>query len=141
MIGLAQSYSGAKASGKQMATEAVDMAMQLNDPAQLATVRLVLAEAMLLAGDSKAASSNALQAQEVFARLGQLASEWRALLIAAQASQNLVDKTRAREYAMRAKELLSKLEQRWGSENYKSYLSRSDIQRLRKQLDQHTSSA
>jgi len=141
VIGLAQSYSGAKASGKQMATEAVDMAMQLNDPAQLATARLVLAEAMLLAGDSKAASSNALQAQEVFARLGQLASEWRALLIAAQASQNLVDKTRAGEYAMRAKELLSKLEQRWGSENYKSYLSRSDIQRLRKQLDQHTSSA
>ncbi|MDQ3175810.1 MAG: tetratricopeptide repeat protein, partial [Acidobacteriota bacterium] len=45
VIGLAQSYSGAKASGKQMATEAVDMAMQLNDPAQLATARLVLAEA------------------------------------------------------------------------------------------------
>jgi serine/threonine protein kinase len=141
VIGLALSYNGATAAGKQAAAEAVEMAKQLNDPAQLASAQLVLAEAMLLSGDSRGASSNALQANEVFVRLGQAASEWRALAIAAQASQNLGDKRTAREYAMRARDSLSKLDQRWGTENYNSYLSRSDVQRLRKQLDQFTGSA
>ncbi|MCA1575270.1 MAG: tetratricopeptide repeat protein, partial [Acidobacteria bacterium] len=141
LLGLAQSSTGAKAAGKQLAKDAVEVARKLNDPYQLATAQLALAEAMLLAGDSRAASSNALQAQEVFAQLGQPASEWRALLVAAQASHNSGDKNMEREYSMRARDLLSKLEQRWGSENYKSYLSRTDIQRSRKQLDQLAGSA
>jgi serine/threonine protein kinase/Tfp pilus assembly protein PilF len=141
VMGLAQSYSGATAAGKQEAAEALEMAKELNDPAQLARAQLVLAEAELLAGDSKSASSHALQADEVFARLDQPASDWRALAIAAQASQNLGDKSTAREYAVRARASLSKLDQRWGSENFNSYLGRSDVQRLRKQLDQLTGSA
>lgn len=138
VIGLSESYSGAKGAGKQTLSEAVDLARQLNDPAQLATAQLAFAQTMLLAGDSRAASNYALQAEEVFERLGQTASEWQALLIAAQASQNLGDKGRARGYAMRAKDSLYKLEQRWGSENYSTYLSRPDIQRFRKQLEQLT---
>ena len=59
-------------------------------------------------------------------------------MIAAQASENLGDKNQAREYAMRAKDTFAKLEQRWGSEDYKSYLSRPDIQRFRKRLEQLT---
>ncbi len=140
VIGLSQSYSGAKAPGKQATGDAVELARQLNDPAQLATAQLAFAAALLIAGDSRAALSNAQQAEEVFARLEQPASAWQALLIAAQASQNLGDKSPAREYAMRASDTFSKLEQRWGSENYKSYLSRPDIQRFRRQLEQLTSS-
>jgi tetratricopeptide (TPR) repeat protein len=136
VIGLAQSYGGATAAGKQAATEAFEMAKQLQDPAQLALAQMALAETQLLAGDSRAASGNALQADDIFARLGQPASEWRALVIAAQASHKLGDKSKAREYAMRARDSLSKLEQRWGSENYNSYLSRPDVQRFRKQVDQ-----
>ena len=140
VIGLAESYGGAKAAGKQTTSAAVDVARQLNDPAQLASAQSAFAAALLLAGDSRSAATNALQAQEVFARLGQIESEWQALLIAAQASENLGDKNRAREYAMRAKDTIAKLEQRWGSEDYKSYLSRPDIQRLRKELEQLISS-
>jgi hypothetical protein len=116
--------------------QAVELAQRLNDPWQLAKARLALAEAMLLAGDSQGAAANAQQAADVFSRLGQAESEWRSLTVAAQATQNLGDKTRAREYAMRARDSLSKLEQQWGGDNYKSYLGRPDIQRLRKQLDQ-----
>ena len=140
VIGLSESYSGAKEAGKQTTSEAVDLAKQLKDPAELATTQLALAVAMLIEGDSKAAASYALQAQEVFARLDQPESEWQALLIAAQANQNSGDKNGARAYAMRAKDTFSKLEQRWGSENYKWYLSRPDIQRFRKQLEQLTGS-
>jgi uncharacterized protein HemY len=112
------------------------MAKQLNDPAKLAQAQLGLAQAMLLAGDYTGASSNAKQAAESLARLGKQASQWPALLVAARAAQNLGDKTVAREYAMRAKDILLKLEQRWGSESFNTYLRRPDIQRLRKQLDQ-----
>ena len=140
VIGLAEGYGGAKAAGKQTTSAAVDLAKQLNDPAQLASAQSAFAAALLLAGDSRSAATNALQAQEVFARLGQIESEWQALLIAAQASENLGDKNQARDYAMRAKDTFSKLEQRWGSEDYKSYLSRPDIQRFRKHLEQLTSS-
>lgn len=140
VIALAESYSGAKSAGQKAMVEAVDLAKQLNDPAKLATAQLAQAIVALLAGDSRGASSYALQADEVFARLGQSASEWQALLIAAQASQNLGDKNRAHEYAIRAKDTLFKLEQRWGGENYRSYLSRPDIQRSIKQLEQLTAS-
>jgi serine/threonine protein kinase/Tfp pilus assembly protein PilF len=138
VMALAQSYSGG-ASGKQLATEAVELARQLNDPAQTATAQLALAEVLLISRDYQAASSNALEAQAVFARLGQTASEWQALAIAAQGKQGIGDKNGAREYAMRARDTLSKLEQRWGSDNYQTYLGRNDIQRFRKELDRLTS--
>ncbi len=140
VIGLSEVYSGAKAAGKQTATEAVDIARQLNDPAQLAGAQVALAEALLLTGDARAAATNALQAEEVFARLGQPSSEWQALLIAGQASEKLGEQSTGREYAMRARDSLLKLEQRWGSENYNSYLGRPDVQRFRKQLEQLTGS-
>jgi serine/threonine protein kinase len=141
VIGLAQSYSGATAAGKQAAKEAVGIATQLNDSSQLATAQLALAETLLLAGDSREASENALQAQQTFSRLGKAESELRSLSIAAQASQKLGDKLHAREYAMQARETLSKLEQRWGSEYFNSYLTRPDVQRFLKQLSQLTSSS
>ena len=140
VIGLAQSNGGATAAGKQVLAEAVEMAKELNDPSQLAAAQLAFAEGVLMDGDSRVALTYALSAQEVFGRLGQPASEWRALLVAAQASRNLGDKNKAHEYLMGAKDLLAKLEQRWGSENYKSYLSRPDIQQFRKQLDRLSTS-
>jgi serine/threonine protein kinase/Tfp pilus assembly protein PilF len=141
VIGLAHSYSGGKALARQLATQAVDMAKELNDPAQLATAQLAFAEIMLISGDAQAAAGSALEARQAFGRLGQPASEWRALLIAAQASQNGGDKTKAHEYAGQARDTLARLEQRWGSENYQSYLRRPDVQRYRKQMDQIAGSA
>jgi len=112
----------------------------LAEPAQLAEAHLTLAETMLVSGDSQAALAHAQEAADVFLRLGRGESAWRSLTIAAQSSQNFGDKTRAREYALKARDSLSKLEQRWNAENYKSYLNRPDIQRLKKQLDQLTGS-
>ena len=136
ILGLAQAYGGAATTGRAKCTEALDLAKQLNDPWESAKAQLALAETMLLAGDSQGAANNALQAQEVFARLGQQASEWRALAIAALASAKWGDKNKAREYASRANDSLSKFEQRLGNENYHSFFSRPDVQRFRKQLDQ-----
>lgn len=136
VIGLAQAYGGAAAAGKKLLETATEQAQGLNDVALLARLRLALAEAMLLAGDSQGALAKAVEAETTFAQLGRQASDWQALLVAAAASQNFGDKNSARDYGARAKETLGKLEQRWGSENYNSYLSRGDVQKFRKQLDQ-----
>jgi hypothetical protein len=141
VIALARSYSGAAAAGKKAALEAVEMAKQLNDPTQVLAAQLALAEVMLVAGDSRAAADYGLDARMASLRLGKTASEWRALWIAAQAKQNGGDKPKAREYAMQAQQTLARLEQRWGSENYQSYLRRPDVLRYRKQLDQIAGSA
>lgn len=136
LMGLAQCYGGAPAAGTAVVTAAFNESGELGDLSELADAQLALSEAMLSSGDSKGAAANALKAVDVYSRLGQGESEWRSLTIAAQATQNLGDKTKAREYAMRARDSFSKLEQQWGSDNFKSYLGRPDIQRLRKQLDQ-----
>ena len=39
-------------------------------------------------------------------------------------------------HRMSMKDLLSRMEQSWGAENFNSYLRRPDVQRYRKQLDQ-----
>jgi serine/threonine-protein kinase len=141
VMALAHSSSKNHGAARQTASEAVALAKSLNDPAQLANAQLALAEVLANSGDFIAASSNALDAQGVFAKLGRPASEWRALLVQARASQNSGDKSRAAEYAVRTKDLLSRLEQRWGTENFNSYLGRPDVQRYRKQLDQVAASA
>jgi tetratricopeptide (TPR) repeat protein/predicted Ser/Thr protein kinase len=138
VLGLAQSYAGAAATGKQTCAEAVEMAKRVNDPVQLARAQLALAQAMLLTGDRQASLASALQAQESFTRRDQPGGEWQALVIAAGASRGTGDNGKAREYALRASESLSKLEQRWGTANFNNYLSRPDIQRSRKQLSEVT---
>jgi len=133
---LAQAYGGATAAGRAKCMEAINLAKQFNDPWETAKAQLALAETMLLAGDSQGAADSAVQAREVFARLGQQASEWRARAIVALASSKLGEKTRAREHALLANESMSKLEQRWGNENYGTFLRRPDVERLRNLLGQ-----
>ncbi len=138
VLGMALAYGGT-ATGKQKCAEAVELAKQLNDRWQSAKAQLALAETLLLSGDAQSAASTALQARQVFAQLGHQASEWRALALAALASEKLGDKSKAREYAGQANESLSKLEQIWGKDNRDTFLSRPDVQRLWKQLEQLTS--
>src|ERR1051325_6706491 len=90
---------------------------------------------MMLAGDPQAASTNAQQAANAFSQLGQQESEWRALTVAAQSAAKGGDKIKAHEYALKAKDRLSGLEQRWNAESYRTYLNRPDIERLKKELD------
>ncbi len=135
VLGIALADAGA-ATGKQKCAEAVELAKQLNDRWQLAKAHLALAETMLLTGDAQGAANTALQAQQVFAQLGHQASEWRAVALAALATEKLGDKNKAQEYAVQANESLSQLEQMWGKDNRDTFLARPDVQRLRKQLEQ-----
>jgi tetratricopeptide (TPR) repeat protein len=134
LLGVAQVYSGAKAEGLRLCQQAVEMAGSLGDPWLLSTAQLALSDARFETGDFKGSLGDALAAQESFARLGQQESEWRAWLAAARASRRAGDDQKAREYAAHVPALLSGLQQRWGAESYNSYLTRPDVQLLRKLL-------
>jgi len=132
--GLAELSSGTSRAGIAKCQNAFDIATRAGDPRLISNAQLALAEATLANGDAVNALTFALQAQQTFARLGSRHSEWRAWLIAAQASRQQNDNAKVDEYAARADGLLTAFEKSLGTSEYSSYLSRPDIQRYRKQL-------
>jgi serine/threonine protein kinase/tetratricopeptide (TPR) repeat protein len=134
LLGLGRASSGARAEGQRLCEEAVAMANKANDPWYVSESLLALADVVLQNGNAQNALTDALRAQEIFDRDGRWESEWRAWLIAAQATRRLGDATRSREYASRGADTISKLEQKWGNESFKGYLKRPDVQRSRKEL-------
>jgi tetratricopeptide (TPR) repeat protein len=132
-MGRVEAFSGASQVGKKSCEEAVATAKKVNAPQLISSALLALAEVLLIANDSKGALENALEAQKMLARSGQQDSQWRALLIAARASELAGNKSAARGYASQADSLCAGLEQKWGKEAYESYLRRPDIQTYRNQ--------
>jgi serine/threonine protein kinase/Tfp pilus assembly protein PilF len=135
-LGLAQALSGSAAEGRKLCEEAVTMAQGLKSRPLITSAQLALAQAMLLNKDNSAAIQTVTAAQKIFGQSGQKDSEWRALLIAARASDAAGDKSAALDYASRADAACNALPQIWGADSYESYLRRPDIQMYRKQLAQ-----
>ncbi|HYJ87329.1 MAG TPA: tetratricopeptide repeat protein [Pyrinomonadaceae bacterium] len=134
VLGLTQSLSGQAGEGRKHCEAAASAARNLRSPLLLSNSLLALAECALLAGDAQAASTVAGEAQQRFAAAGQNASEWRALLIEALAHEKSGDKTRSQHLALQASGILTALEQKWGNENYQTYLERPDVKESRQRL-------
>ncbi|HEX8472670.1 MAG TPA: tetratricopeptide repeat protein [Pyrinomonadaceae bacterium] len=139
VLGLAQALSGAKEQARAATQEALDAATSIGNQQLISAALLAHAETLLESGDSQAALSAALRAQENSARFGHQETEWRAWLLAGLASQRLNDSDAARERLTRARTLLENLQQKWGADYFNTYLSRPDIQSYRKQLEQASS--
>jgi serine/threonine protein kinase len=135
-MGLATALSGSAAEGRKLCEEAVTTAQGLKSRSLITSAQLALAQAMLLNNDAAGAIKTATEAQKIFGQSGQKDSEWRALLIAARASDAAGDKSAAHDYASRADAACNALQQIWGANSYESYLRRPDIQVNRKQLAQ-----
>ncbi|HXU39123.1 MAG TPA: protein kinase [Blastocatellia bacterium] len=135
-LGLAETRSGGVRAGARLCAQALDIATSTRDPQLVSSALLAFAETLLESGEAQRALDTALRAKDSFARFGQLESEWRAWLIAAQAKRHLNEDEAAHEYASTATARLSNLEQRFGSEAYNSYLKRPDVQQFRKTLNQ-----
>ena len=136
ILGVTRVLSGAKNEGRQMCEEAVQRASHANYSRLLSSALLARAEGLLESDDAQASLSSALEAQQSFARAGQQESEWRAWLIAARASRRQGNGATARDYALRAEDLLSKLRQMWGADAYNGYHTRPDVQKSLRQLSQ-----
>ncbi len=135
-MGLAAARSGSAPEGRKLCEAALAIAQGLKSKPLITNAQLALAEASLLDKDTAAAIQTATEAQKIFGQSGQKDSEWRALLIAARASDIAGDKSAAVDYASRADAACNALQQMWGADSYETYLRRPDIQMYRKQLAQ-----
>lgn len=140
VIGLSQALAGRAAAGTALCEQALETATPLGDPLLVARLQLALAEAAFAAGDAKRALTFARQAENFFTNSGMAERSWRLWLIAGVASEKLLDHDSARNYFKNANDALSSLEQKWGSEMFKTYQSRPDVQFYRKQLEQNSAS-
>jgi len=135
-LGLAYSLSGRTAQGRKYCESAVRLAPSLRDPAPLSNALLALAETSLMVGDNKTALTRADEAQTRFAASKQYESEWRSLLIVAQAYRKVQDKQRSKQNATGAQTALENMRREWDSESYNGYTVRPDIEVLLKQLQE-----
>jgi tetratricopeptide (TPR) repeat protein len=133
VTGLAKILSGSKADGNRDCVDAFAIAGRKSNQDLLSATQLALAEALIEIGDGNGALENAEQAQDRCHRLGKQDSEWRALLIAGRASQQ-IDRARSTDYLTRAASVKATLEKKWGTTDYDRYLTRPDIRRYSKQL-------
>jgi serine/threonine protein kinase/Tfp pilus assembly protein PilF len=127
-LGLAKALSGNGPEGIKLCHEAVKKAASAGDFTLYSRALLVEAEASLGGNDARSALSLATEAQSRFARSAQFESEWRASMIASRANQQLGDKNKSEEQLRSARDAQSRLEQQWGSEAFKHYVRRPDIQ-------------
>ena len=134
LVGIAQVLSGAPAEGRRNCEKAVAMLSPESDPLTVAELKMALAQALIQTGDSAGALPVAIEVAQTLARLGKPDSQWLALLLAARAAKGAGESQQAHDYALQAESLLKGLEQRWGSDNYQSYLNRPDIQFHQDQL-------
>jgi tetratricopeptide (TPR) repeat protein/predicted Ser/Thr protein kinase len=133
-LGLAKALSGGAKDGETQCNEAARLANDAGETLLVARAQLAEAESALQANDAEKAATLAAQAQESFARGSQLESQWRAYLIAALANERRGETATAIQQRQQAKNLLQELEKQWGSEAFKSYTARPDIQIYSKQL-------
>jgi hypothetical protein len=131
---LATAFSGGAGEAQTLCDQAVKMATSQGDVNLQSQAILAQAEVALKANQAQVAASLAQQVQQRFANSTQLESEWRAWLIAAQASSQLGDQAKAAEQIAQAKSVRTKMEQQWGADAFKTYLTRPDIQLYIKEL-------
>jgi tetratricopeptide (TPR) repeat protein/predicted Ser/Thr protein kinase len=128
VLGLAKALSGGSKEGDKFADDAVSSAANAGDFGLHSRALLAAAEAALARKDAQKALSLATQAQERSARGGQLESEWRAWFIASRANAELGNKDLSDEQVKKSSDISNQLQQQWGPEAFKRYISRPDIQ-------------
>ncbi len=127
-LALVKAWSGAKQEAKQLCNEAINVSSNSGNSHLYSVALLRCAEAALKGNDAPTALALALQAQSRFASSQQLESEWRAWAIASRASQQLGDKNKEEEMSRNAENVRSRLEQHWGTNVFRQYATRPDIQ-------------
>jgi tetratricopeptide (TPR) repeat protein len=98
-----------------------------DDRDSLSAIALQQAEAEVSHGNAKQALEDALVASRYFATTGALDSELQASLVAACAAKHLGDRPVQETFITKAIDILSTMEQNWGSQILGQYLSRPDI--------------
>ena len=103
---------------------------QSKDPAGDWGAQLSVAEVNLSLGMEQQALDSATKAATHFAAMNQLDSELRSLCIGASASKALNNTAAYEQLSKKTVDILAQLQQTWGPQALRSYLSRADLQTL-----------
>src|ERR1043166_1623291 len=128
VLALAKANTGAQDEARKLCDDSMKATSNAGDFGLHSRALLACAEVALKGRAPQNALTLATQAQERFARGSQLESEWRAWAIASRASKDLGDSNKAQEQTKNEEAVRSKFEQLIGSEAFKQYMSRPDIQ-------------
>jgi len=128
VLALAKANTGAQNDARKLCDESIKATSNAGDFGLHSRALLACAEVALKGKDAQNALTLATQAQERFARGHQLESEWRAWAIASRASKDLGDSNKAQEQLKNGEAARAGFEQMLGSEAFKQYTSRPDIQ-------------
>jgi tetratricopeptide (TPR) repeat protein/tRNA A-37 threonylcarbamoyl transferase component Bud32 len=131
---VAQSRSGQIAAARKRCEEAVSLARTIRDSRSLTDALIASAAGAIAAGDAPSGLQQAPEAAERCAASKQVECEWWSRAVQARASEMAGNRVEARELSSRAQELLSSLESKWGSDYFKSFLARGDVDELRRQI-------
>jgi tetratricopeptide (TPR) repeat protein/predicted Ser/Thr protein kinase len=138
ILGSAEVFSGARREGLASAQEALDLARRSAVPRLVSSALLSQAEALAESGESAQAMKAARASAEQSGRTGQQESEARAWLVAARAARASADTPGSRDYAIKATQSFTSLQQNWSAGDRSSYNSRPDVQQWRRQIQQLT---
>ncbi len=133
--GLASSRSGAKEAGRELCRKAAEESEKIGMAYLTLISKLALAETFLTNGEAQEALNILQDLKKSFADSANFPVQWQSYVLAARASHALSDKAKADEYAAQANRLLPEIEKTLGTENYKTYLSRRDVQSSLNQLE------
>jgi serine/threonine protein kinase/Tfp pilus assembly protein PilF len=128
ILALAKANTGAQDEARKLCDNSLKATSSAADFGLHSRALLACAEVALKGKDDQTALTLATEAQERFARGTQLESEWRAWAIASRASKDLGDSNKAQEQSKNEEATRAKFEQMIGSEAFKLYTSRPDIQ-------------
>jgi serine/threonine protein kinase/Tfp pilus assembly protein PilF len=128
VLALAKADKGAQSEAQKLCDESIKTTSNAADFGLHSQALLACAEVALKRKDAQKALALATEAQERFARGSQLESQWRSWAIASRASKDLGDSNKAEEQLRSAQFIRSRLEQQLGSEAFKLYTTRPDIQ-------------
>ena len=131
---VAESRSNQIALARKRCEEALKLARTIRDPRSQTDALIASAEAAIAAGDAQGGLQQAAEAADRCAASRQVECEWWSRAAQARANEMAGDKVKARELASRAQQLLSSLEAKWGSDYFKSFLARGDVDELRHQI-------
>jgi serine/threonine protein kinase/Tfp pilus assembly protein PilF len=127
-LGLVKAATGGKQDAKKSCDDAINASANAGNFGLHSLALLRCAEAALIGKDAQTALTLATQAQQRLAQSEQLESEWRTWAIISRANEQLGDKKRSEETLTNAVNVRSRLEQQWGSDAFKQYSARPDIQ-------------
>jgi tetratricopeptide (TPR) repeat protein len=130
----AEIASGNRAQAVHIAELARQLADRAGNPRRVAEIELAQSEAALAMGEWPRAGENAKSAAVWAAGAGNTETEWRCWWLAARAATGAGRKSEAHELAEKANNLLAGLAQKWDPEDFRTYLTRPDLELAKHQL-------